>query len=104
MKTVIALATAILSTAVMVAPAQAQAQAAQQPLTRAEVRADLALWTRAGLNQTSLYDTSSVEGADLQARLAQYHEWRYGAEFAAEVARQGERMTTARAGSAQKLN
>jgi len=73
-------------------------------LTRAEVRADLALWQRAGLDSASL-DESTSFNADTEQRLALYRQWRSGPEFLAELSRQqGKSRTTAKAPSAQTLN
>ena len=74
-------------------------------LTRAEVRADLVLWQRAGLDNETQTESYSPVSADIQQRMALYRQWRSGPEFLAEVSRQqGKSRTTAKAPSAQTLN
>ena len=57
------------------------------PKTRAEVRADLAMWQRAGL--TSSYNSESFDPSapDVQRRLAEYTRLRNGPEYQAELQR-----------------
>ena len=63
--------------------------------SRAEVKADLALWHRAGLDAlSSLDDSSYVFSADYAHRMAQYQQWRHGPEFRAEVQRLGGSVAT----------
>jgi len=74
-------------------------------LTRAEVRADLALWQRAGLNDAALSEESPVANEETERRMALYRQWRSGPEFMAELSRQqGRSSTTAKAPSAQTVN
>lgn len=91
MNAAIKITIAVLTSFVALAASAQQSSpiAAQQGLTRAEVKADLALWQRAGLSK--LYrgnnspDTSSL--AYRQA-YAKYSQWRSGEEYARELARQ----------------
>ncbi len=55
-------------------------------LSRAEVQADLNLWSRAGLNQSS-GEQSVADTPDYQAKLAQYQSLRSGPAYLAEVRR-----------------
>jgi hypothetical protein len=78
---------------------------APSKLTRAEVRADLALWQRAGLDTATMLDGYSVAGDETERRMALYRQWRSGPEFLAELSRQqGQSNTTAKAPSAQSVN
>lgn len=70
-------------------------------LTRAEVQADLALWRRAGLLALNNHENSDIDRPGVAERLALYKQWRSGAEYRAELARQrGAATTTAQAESA----
>ena len=63
---------------------------AQGPaLSRAEVLADLSLWTRAGLREYSQGERSIVDSPDYAAKLAEYHRLRSGPAYQAEVRRLG---------------
>jgi hypothetical protein len=74
-------------------------------LTRAEVRADLALWRRAGLDTVAQLDGYTVNSDETEQRMALYRQWRSGPEFLAELSRQqGQSNTTAKAPSAQSVN
>jgi hypothetical protein len=86
--------------------ADSMAQAAVAPkLTRAEVRADFALWRRAGLDTISQIDGYILESDEVERRTALYRQWRSGPEFQQELARQqGRQPSTAQAPSAQTLN
>jgi len=74
-------------------------------LTRAEVRADLALWQRAGLDTVAQLDGYTVNSDDTERRMALYRKWRSGPEYLAELSRQkGDQPNTAKAPSAQTIN
>lgn len=79
---------AMLLSTVLTAQAQAgPAGDSARPITRAEVRADLAMWQRAGLPElvdTERYDLLSP---DVQRRLAEYTRLRRGPEYLAELRR-----------------
>ncbi len=61
----------------------------QQPLSRAEVNADMALWKRAGLDRFQLGERSLASDPMYQQRFAEYQRLRSGPEYVAEVRRQG---------------
>jgi hypothetical protein len=72
-------------------------------LSRAEVQADLALWRRAGLQTLGNQEGGDASRPDIAERVAQYKQWRNGAEYRAELARlRGESTTTAQAEAVQK--
>lgn len=58
-------------------------------ISRAEVRADLALWTRAGLAALNQGDRDVLGTPEYRARVAEYQRLRSGPEYAAELQRQG---------------
>ena len=83
------------------------ADSEERPKTRAEVRADLAMWQRAGLG--SLYDRDAYNPFDLeiQRRMAEYRRLRNGPEYLAELQRlQGgeQERTASRATQTPSLN
>lgn len=105
--TQLALSVAALGFASLAPLAQAQTTTADATakLTRAEVRADLALWRRAGLHVISQIDGYLVESDEVERRTALYRQWRNGPEFQKELSRQqGREPLTARAPSPQMLN
>jgi len=86
--------------------AQPANSAVPTKLTRAEVRADLALWQRAGLDSATLLDGYTANADETERRMALYRQWRSGPEYLAELSRQqgGQSSTTAKAPSAQTTN
>lgn len=71
------------------AHAQQAPAAADHPLTRAEVLADLEIWQRAGLNELSSFEgyADVSLNSDYQQRLAVYRQLRSGPAYAEAVAR-----------------
>jgi hypothetical protein len=59
-----------------------------QPLTRAEVQADLALWRRAKVDEYNVSETWPTMQAQRAQRMAVYQGWRQGPEFQEELRRQ----------------
>nr|WP_321329763.1 DUF4148 domain-containing protein [Alcaligenes faecalis] len=86
------LAAVLLATTTMAVSAQPHTSASGEPKTRAEVRADLALWKKAGLDKfwagESTPDTFSRE---YRSAYAEYVQLRSGPEYNAEVQRQSGR-------------
>lgn len=63
-----------------------------EPKTRAEVRADLVLWKKAGLDKFRVdYEPSITFSREYRAAYAEYVRLRSGPEYKAEVQRQSER-------------
>ena len=90
----LALAAGATSLAQAQTPAQAQPAASYhgQSLTRAEVRADLALWKRAGLERFWRGEASpDIYSREYRVAYAEYVRLRSGPEYQAEVQRQGGR-------------
>lgn len=56
-------------------------------MTRAEVLADLNLWSRAGLRDYQMGESTYAGDPAYERRLAEYHRMRDGPEFQAEVSR-----------------
>ncbi|WP_255772794.1 DUF4148 domain-containing protein [Paracandidimonas lactea] len=85
-------AAVLLATTTMAVSAQPLSSAFGEPKTRAEVRADLALWKKAGLDNfwagESTPDTFSRE---YRSAYAEYVRMRSGPEYNAEVRRQSGR-------------
>ncbi|GKT22906.1 MULTISPECIES: DUF4148 domain-containing protein [Comamonadaceae] len=75
-----------------------------QPLTRAEVVADLNLWNRAGLNQFEAADRTPDADPAYQMRLAEYQRLRSGPEYMAEVQRVGGGHNVAGMASSTTMN
>lgn len=65
----------------------AAANVAVGALSRAEVKADLALWTRAGLNQYATRDSVDTSSPDFRQRAAAYERLRNSPAYLAEVQR-----------------
>lgn len=78
-------------------PPSGAAPHAQVPraLSRAEVKADLALWQRARADEFDRHDGMPAVEAEQARRVAQYQRWRQGPEFLAEVRAQEARLMTA---------
>ncbi|AGW92890.1 DUF4148 domain-containing protein [Cupriavidus sp. DF5525] len=75
--TISSLAAALLFSTLAVAAHAADASGAARPLTRAEVRADLEAWTRAGLAEYWRGDRGpDVNSAEYQRRFAVYESLR----------------------------
>jgi hypothetical protein len=68
---------------------------APRALSRAEVRADLALWQRARADEFDRHEGMPAVEAEQARRVAQYQRWRQGPEFLAEVRAQEARLMTA---------
>ncbi|KQU67140.1 MULTISPECIES: DUF4148 domain-containing protein [unclassified Rhizobacter] len=84
--------------------AVSQAYSAPSTLTRAEVQADLALWQRAGLEAAAGRESFDPTRPDIASRLAQYKQWRSGAEYRTELARLQDKAMTAQAASSRTTN
>ena len=88
-------AKSILGLAVLALPMISMAQAGSNslaseqagPKTRAEVRADLAMWQRAGLSTAYNSEGFDPSAPDVQRRLAEYTRLRNGPEYQAELQR-----------------
>ena len=81
-------ATAIIftaSAAVHSQPNDDSLNAAKPELSRAEVRADLALWIQSGLHQYDFYRSYNVDTPDYQAAKKQYLRLRYSEQFQLEI-------------------
>jgi len=59
-----------------------------QPLTRAEVNADVILWRRAKVDEYGGGEMTPVPRAERERRAALYERWRQGPEFQEELRRQ----------------
>jgi hypothetical protein len=81
-------------------PALAQspyaASEAPAPKTRAEVRADLALWQRAGMDEVTRTH-SHLSPAEIERRTAEYLRLRNGPQYQAELQRQNGIVTSTQA-------
>ncbi len=97
---ILALAALAFAGAASAAPASqedwfgAEPAAQGKPLSRAEVAADLALWSRAGLRNVGQGDHSFIADPANEQRLAEYRRLRSGPEYLAEVRRQGGEAST----------
>ena len=83
---------------------QTASEAAQSKTkTRAEVKADLAMWQRAGLDV--LYrEGSDLPELEVQRRMAEYTRLRNGPEYVAELRRLQGRQSTARFDASSNSN
>lgn len=111
MKATLALSIAALGFTVLTQAAHADTDTAAIPaysapstLTRDEVKADLALWQRAGLESASNLESFDPTRPDTARRLALYKQWRSGSEYRAELARLQNRSVTAQAPSTASAN
>lgn len=79
---------------------QASAGIAAGTLSRAEVRADLNLWRRAGLETASLADTAGSNGPAYARQIAAYQRARHSGVYTAELQRVQGTTGSAAAGQA----
>lgn len=97
---IVALSAASWSGMASAAPASSETWFGAEPatagraLSRAEVQADLAMWSRAGLNAYP-ERAENYWDAEYQQRLARYQRLRSGPEYLAELQRLGGSVTAA---------